>query len=76
MRCRLAPVRSVSKPPPPIPQHLRLCGLPRCSTLILVTAGATATNQCTQHQGVANEPESDETFIERVCAAMNWRRTK
>ena len=76
MKCRLSPVRRAGFGPPIVPPALRVCGLRECSTLVLVTEGASDTNRCTRHQGVANEPESDEAFNDRVAAAMGWRRTR
>lgn len=48
------------------------CGIPMCNVLILVTAGAAATNRCAEHTGVKCKVETDAQRVERVRVAMGW----
>jgi hypothetical protein len=59
-----------------VTSRTKLCGYRTCSTLILSLPGTTPTNRCTEHRGVANEPETDESLIARVCREFGWRRVK
>lgn len=74
MRCRLAPVRAAAATlASPVPQQLVVCGYLPCWTLILMCGGATATNRCVEHTGLANEPETEEQRNARIRREI-WKR--
>lgn len=72
----VAPRRKVTAPSSPAPQRVRVCGYRTCHTLILSLPGTTPTNRCTEHTGMENEPETNESFVARVCRELGWRRAR
>lgn len=82
MRCRLAPVRgaaaALAASVVTYERRLRVrcCGLIGCGALIAIGDGAADTNRCLAHVGMANEPESDEKRVARVCNEMGWQRAR
>lgn len=72
----VAPRRILPNVAAPSPVGLRVCGLLECHALILSLPGTTPTNRCDEHQGMENEPETDDAFMTRVCREMGWRRRR